>query len=284
MPRRPGDTPAAVTTGQGLIAGFAVHQRRAGLLSSTIANRSTRLALFDDWTQPNGLAAATEGQVESFLDRRQLADRTRYGWISTLHCFYGWGVSKGYLTTDPTEEIRRPKLRRLLPRPVSDEHHAVALRCAGPQMVTWLRLMSFAGLRVSEVATLARDDVLINENRLRILGKGQTERLIPIHHSVATALCFPSLPSRGPIFRRGDGRAFTGERVSQVTGYYLRSVGVDATAHQFRHWFGTKLYIATRDLRLVQELMGHASPITTAGYTAFASAEADGAVGGLPDV
>lgn len=59
---------------------------------------------------------------------------------------------------------------------------------------------------------------------------------------------------------------------------------IEATMHQTRHWFGTQLYIATRDLRLVQEMMGHASPSTTAGYAAFASDTADAAVAALPEL
>jgi integrase len=62
---------------------------------------------------------------------------------------------------------------------------------------------------------------------------------------------------------------------------FLGNLGIDATAHQLRHWFGTNIYAASRDIRLTQELMGHASPITTAGYVAWAVLDAEETVFGL---
>lgn len=66
-----------------------------------------------------------------------------------------------------------------------------------------------------------------------------------------------------------------------ATADFLASLGIDATAHHLRHWFGTKTYEACRDLRVVQELMGHASPVTTAGYAAWSRVVAREAVEAL---
>jgi site-specific recombinase XerC len=69
--------------------------------------------------------------------------------------------------------------------------------------------------------------------------------------------------------------------MSMLLAGYLRSVGVDATAHQLRHWFGTTVYARSKDLRLTQELMGHASRATTAIYTAWSPLDAARVVCGL---
>jgi site-specific recombinase XerD len=67
----------------------------------------------------------------------------------------------------------------------------------------------------------------------------------------------------------------TANRVSQVVNGYLHGIGIVDTAHTIRHWYGTNIYRITRDLRLVQEMMGHESPATTAIYTAYDPANAD---------
>jgi len=64
-------------------------------------------------------------------------------------------------------------------------------------------------------------------------------------------------------------RDHAAHEVSLAISAYLRRLGVPASAHQLRHWFGTSIYGSTHDLRLTQELMGHQSPVTTAGYTAW---------------
>jgi integrase len=66
----------------------------------------------------------------------------------------------------------------------------------------------------------------------------------------------------------------------QISGFF-RALDMEWTAHNLRHWFGTEVYAACRDLRVTQEMMGHANPTTTAGYTAWSPEVADGVVRGL---
>lgn len=275
----PADTKGMRESG-GLIAQYNIDQRRRGFSRATITHRQGRLRLWVEWLDPTHPYDATTAQVDEFIDARNVTDRTRYSWLSALHCFYAWAIRAEHTDHDPTATIIRPRLPRLLPRPVSDDDLAAALRAAAPPVLDWLRLGAYAGLRCGEIAGLCRDDVLTSANRLRVRGKGGKERLVPIHAEVARSL--RGLPHRGPIFRRADGLAFSPWQVSHLGRDMFLSLSIDATMHQCRHWFGTKLYQGTRDLRLVQEMMGHSSSSTTAGYAAFASDEADGAVGGLP--
>lgn len=85
------------------------------------------------------------------------------------------------------------------------------------------------------------------------------------------------------------GRPLAPYAISRLVSVWLRGVGVDATGHQLRHWFGTRVYAASRDLRVTQEVMGHGSPVTTAGYARWSPEDARAAIesirlaGDVPD-
>ncbi len=81
------------------------------------------------------------------------------------------------------------------------------------------------------------------------------------------------MKARGGPFAPGD--------VSRVVNTYLHAMGIPATAHQLRHWFGTKTYAACNDIRVVQELMGHAHTVTTNMYVAYSTGTAQEAVQAL---
>lgn len=120
---------------------------------------------------------------------------------------------------------------------------------------------------------------------LRILGKGGHERVVPMRPDVLASLHAMGLPRAGRLFRRDAGGGFTGEQMSRwLNGYLHGTADVDASAHQLRHWFGSRAYEECRDLRVVQELLGHASPTTTAVYTAFSPVVQAEAVLRLPAV
>jgi integrase/recombinase XerC len=233
---------------------------------------------FGRWLDPRSFTAACEEDVQRFLDERRISARTRYAYLSNLHCFYQCAIRCGLAVSDPTFTILRPKLPRYLPRPIGDGDLQVALATAGTVMRAWIVLGAYGGLRCAEIAKLQRGDVIEGERLLRIHGKGDKERFVPMHPEVEMALRVAGMPRSGPVFRRPRGGPFPPAMVSREISLFLRSVGIDATAHQLRHWFGTKTYQACRDIRVVQELLGHASPTTTAIYTAFSRDDAAAAV------
>ena len=93
--------------------------------------------------------------------------------------------------------------------------------------------------------------------------------MVPAHEVVVDLL--NELPESGWLFPRLDGQPghVTAGLVSTVANKWLRDNEIGGTLHQFRHWFGTHVHAATGDLRVTQELTGHASPTTTAGYVAW---------------
>lgn len=224
------------------------------------------------------LGGATPEVLERALDRRKVSSRTRYGYVSTLHGFYQWAVLEGHLSNDPTLRMVRPKLRQGLPRPVTTTDLDWALGQAQGRMRAWLALAAYGGLRCQEIAYLEREDVLDTSDPplLRIVhGKGRKERVVPLNPDLLMALRALPMPRTGRLWN------LTPATVSAHVAKFLDDHGVDATCHNFRHWFGTNVYRSTRDLRLVQELLGHSSPTTTALYTKVSPLDAVPAVQAL---
>lgn len=264
-----------------LLSQYRTHLTRRHLAGSTINRYLTDLRAFARWLDPTPITEATRDQIEVFLDGRDLdAARTRYRWLSELHRFYAWAVAHEKMAVDPTLQIERPRLSRLLPRPIGDDDLARAIEVAGPLMKAWLTLAAYGGLRCAEIATLDRAG--LQPSSMRIVGKGGHERVVPLHPQIREALAGVSLSRSGPVFRRKDGRPFTAKEVSRRLSAYLEGIGVDATGHQARHAFGTRAYRHSKNLRAVQELMGHADPSTTASYAAVDADDVAGVIDSLP--
>jgi integrase len=253
-----------------LIAAHHVDQERRGLLPTSIEKRDDNLRVFARCVAPTELLDVTRADVERFLDARRITASTRYAWLSHLHRFYDWTLRADLGTVDPTARIVRPKLRRRLPRPVATAELKAALVDAQPLHRCWLLLAAYMGLRCQEIAGIRRDDVLEDEGLLRVVkGKGGVERLIPLHPEILDALRALPMPRHGWVFTGVRGGPYSPAHLSHDFNAFLRSAGVSGTAHQLRHWFGTNLYAQTHDIRLTQEMLGHADLATTAIYTAF---------------
>jgi integrase/recombinase XerC len=257
-------------------------QVRRGMLPSSVKKRTLCLRAFTRWLDGKCLLTVQREDVEKFLDQRELTPGSRYGWVSHIHCFYVWAINEELTDHDPTARIIRPKLRRHLPRPAPTDQLADALKYGSPRLRAWIVLAAYQGLRVQEIAGLEREDIVEGEGLLRVVhGKGAKERLLPLHPEVFGALQGLPMPRTGRIFSRPRGGAYSPQDLSLAFNRDLKDAGVEATAHQLRHWFATNLYSATHDLRLTQEMMGHSSPQTTAVYTAFDARAAVAGVGQL---
>lgn len=264
------------------------HMRRRGFTAGSVDAYSSALRAFARWLEPRTLYDAGPEDIDTFLALRrgksggELDKRTRYSWVSRLHKFYEWSVIHDLTGWDPTIRVDRPRLHKRFPRPMSESDLAMALECADRMMYVWLMLAGFAGLRCMEIGGMDSDWVLREEGFLRVLGKGDKERMVPIHPALQDALDDWRLPRRGPVFTRPRGGRWPARYVSREGNVFLEGLGINATMHQARHRFGTKFYAACKDLLLTQEVMGHSSSSTTEGYVAVNNAEARAAVLGLP--
>ena len=233
------------------------------------------LARLAKWLEPTTLAAAEAGELEQWLDLCHLTPRSRYTYISSLAAFYRWAVDTGIADADPTDKLLRPRLPRLVPRPIALEHLRSAVAYADPRMKAWLLLAGFQGLRCHEIAMVRRDDVRDHGDTPTLIvsdGKGGHQRVLPLHPDVLAALR-PFLHRRGWLFVSQSGNRYPAATVSRYIGRHLRTHNIPGTAHQARHLFATEVYRISRDLRLTQELMGHADPKSTAIYTQLAPGE-----------
>jgi site-specific recombinase XerD len=253
-------------------AGFRREQIRRGLSSRTITERDRALDLLSRRLEDVPLVAATRDDIDDFLDSRPISKRTRAVYLSHLHAFYAWALDEGHADADPTARIIRPRLPRMIPRPIPDDDLLHALRTAPPRMRAWLSLGAYEGLRCKEIAGVRREDVLDRHSPplLRIWkGKGDHQAVLPLNPETLAALRLYGLPARGYVFTGPGGGPMKAKTVSAVGNRYLHSIGITATMHQLRHWFGTAVWAETKDMRVTQEMMRHASPATTAGYAAF---------------
>jgi integrase/recombinase XerC len=271
-----------ILTSADLISGYALDMTRRNLSRKSIG--VFRKAL-ENFAQVAELPEATAEDIHAWLEtgphRTALSARSKSWYISALHGFYEWAIAAGHLSTDPTHGIRRPKVSRRLPRPLPAEELAGALELADGPMRAMLLLGALAGLRSMEIAGLRAEDVSLARRTMRVVGKGDKERVLPVHPEVACALESLPLPERGAIFRAESGRPMTADRVSHVVSRFLHDTGSESGTHALRHYFGTSVYQSTLDLRLTQELMGHSSPATTAGYAAVSMSKAAAAVAAL---
>ncbi len=287
----PGRRSDQVTTETGaLIAAHTVAMERRGNTRTSIDKRIMCIRALDRWLSPRSLTAVDRRDIEIFMDGRRntsgrpITSRTRYAWLSHFNAFYRWAVIEGHAAADPTLAIIRPKMRRNLPRPIADDDLAKAMDEASPPLRAMLALAAYQGLRCQEIAGLDREDVLDTRDPAVIVvvhGKGGHQRIVPLHPEVLSALrCLP-MPRSGPLLTRPRGGRHTPATVSVAVRAHFAELGIEATAHQLRHWFGTGIYAVTHDIRLTQELMGHQSPDTTAIYVAWAAVDAAPAVASL---
>lgn len=235
------------------------------------------------------LWSASEEDLRAWREALTVTDNTVRQYASHARNFYDWCIAQGHVEDNPAARLMVPLKVRGLPRPISEEDFIHAVTGAPRRIRPWLALAGGAGLRAKEIALLRRDRVLDTRRPPVLLiaadaTKGRRERLVEMSTFVLGELRAHGLARAGYLFPRADGRPGpnTPARVSQAANAYLHAAGIEATLHQLRHRFGTELYALTRDIRLVQEKLGHADPATTAGYTAYSTTAAAEAIEALP--
>lgn len=216
---------------------------------------------------------------------RQITSTSLYSELAHLLGYVRWGVDRDLTDGQAMRRIVTPKLPRRIPRPAPETELLTALVAAVPDVRLMLVLATFAGLRAMEIAGLDRADILDSADPpvMMIRGKGKRDRLVPISPDVMAEMRLYRLPLSGPVFPRRDGMPghMLPARVSALVAEHLQDQGMRFTLHQCRHLFGTSLYRDSRDLRMVQEMLGHSSPTTTAGYAAYAPSDAVRAINRL---
>lgn len=219
--------------------------------------------------------------------QRGLSDATLYVYSGHLRAFYSWAIAHNYTRRNPMLSAATPRRPKYLPRPIADGPLGMALMTADDRTRVVLMLAALAGLRAVEIARLRREDVLehMDPPAIVVHGKGDKPRIVSLSVTLLRELRRYGLPKRGPVVRRLDGKLshVSPSLVSSVANKHLHQLGIPDTLHSLRHFAGTTLYQQTRDIRLVQETLGHASPAQTAQYVAWAKEDAPAAMEALAD-
>lgn len=203
--------------------------------------------------------------------------------------YYRWLQASGYRTDNPADLLPTPRRRRRLPRPIPEDRLFAAVVEAPPRVLPWLLLAGWCGLRASEIASLRTEDFSVDPDGVvyaRFRGKGDVERDVPVPDWVWAALSEHLPPEPGPCFRRShlpDERPLTGKNVTDAIAYYFgKKRGIPDRLHSLRHRVATEALRESGDLRLVQDLLGHASLATVHIYTKVQPGNMAAALNALP--
>lgn len=243
--------------------------RRKTSRTETLDQRRENLQRVQRWLvshRDTTLEAATAGDLDAWQAALEVAPTSVNTYTSHVRGYYHWMCRTGHREDDPSSSLPTSKLPKRLPRPIPEKHLELAFRCADLVMTVWLALAGWCGLRAGEIARLRGDSIMDEPGGtlLRIDGKGGKERIVPVPDEVAELLRLVMKP--GPLFLRPQGLPANPRYVSKTASEFFRQLKLPYTLHNCRHRFGTEHYRLCKDIRITQELMGHATPATTAGY------------------
>lgn len=237
---------------------------------STISDRRALLRRMDA-ELPLGLEEATVEELADWLGRPGWSRQTRGTYYTHIRSFYDWAETDGHLDWNPAASLARPRVPKGVPKPVTDDELAQALRLAGRWRTAQL-LAAYGGLRCCEIAGVRREDV--NVHTITVTGKGGKTRVIPTHPLIWDAV--RDLP---------PGRLVPGTpaQVSRGARRHFDRTGMpEVTLHRHRHWFATTALANGADLLTVSLLMGHSSTRTTVVYCEISDRQRRSAVHALP--
>ena len=222
--------------------------------------------------------------VQEYLHSREgLSERSQARVLSSLRSFFDWLVIEGVLKDNPCDRVDSPKMGRYLPNVLSEEEVTAIIDSV--DVSSWqgmrdraiLEVLYGCGLRVSEAVGLRISCLYLKEGFVRVVGKGNKERLVPVGDMAVAAIEEYLGARRVPadadssdiLFLNRFGRSLS--RVSMFTMVKNQALAAGVTKeispHTFRHSFATHLLEHGADLRVVQEMLGHESISTTEIYT-----------------
>ena len=250
---------------------------------NTVASYCSDVKSFMDSYQGRIENADAEDIEKYISSRKNLTARSQARLISSLRSFYDWLVQEGVITDNPCDNVDAPKIGRHIPNVLSEEEVSRLMDIVDTS--TWfglrdraiLEVMYGCGLRVSEAVNLKISGLFLDEGFIRIIGKGNKERLIPIGDMAIEALLTYMEARILPADRASEDIVFLnryGRPLSRVSMFktirslaQLAGIQREISPHIFRHSFATHLIEHGADLRVVQEMLGHEDISTTEIYT-----------------
>jgi integrase/recombinase XerD len=216
--------------------------------------------------------------------------------VAAIKSFFHYLAERGQVPDDPTATLDSPKVRKRLPRAISQEDMERLLNEPAKEQTpkalrdrALLELLYATGLRVTELVMLNVDDVNLPSRTVRVAhAKENRDRQVPVHQRALDPLAAymergrvhllsKNNPEERALFLNHRGQRLTRQGLWLIVKHYVREVGIseEVTPHTLRHTFATHLLDQKADLELVQELLGHANISTTQVYTQMTGDEPD---------
>jgi integrase/recombinase XerD len=236
------------------------------------------------------IRAITDSLLEQYFDEMRHGERAASSVaraVSSVRGFFGFLVEERHLDSDPSSRLRGGHRGRTLPKPLSESEVARLIDSVPATSPidrrdrALLELLYGTGARVSEVVGISLEDLDFDEELILVTGKGSKQRLVPMGTALRTALTeylgaggrndIPGSSRTSRLYLNARGGVLSRQGVDLIIHRRALSAGIDrsrVSAHVFRHSCATHMLAHGADIRVVQELLGHASISTTQVYTA----------------
>lgn len=216
------------------------------------------------------------------LVNQNISKRSQSRIISSLRSFFNFLTLEQTIKEDPTEKLSSPKIGRYIPEVLSVDEVSRIIdsvdlsKPEGHRNKAMLELLYSCGLRVSELVDMRISDLFLDEGFIRVIGKGNKQRLVPLgdyaKNAIRLYLSSPRICKKGSediLFLNRRGSKLTRVMVFLIVKTQAEIIGItkEISPHTFRHTFATHLVENGADLRTVQQMLGHESILTTEIYT-----------------
>ena len=264
-----------------------------GASKNTLSAYRSDLKIFSKWLNNNSLIDVDKKQIQDYFSYRKdsnISASTQSRMLTCLHSFYQYLSDKQNLKIDPTEQLDYPKLEKKLPVFLNVQEVERLLEAPNSKSLfgqrdrAMLELLYSCGLRVSELINLSYHNINLKDEFIRIHGKGNKERLLPMGEIAIDYLTKYELNSRPALLKNGQsdsyflsnrGKAMSRQNFFYIIKDYASKAGIDKplSPHSLRHAFATHLVQKGADLRSVQLMLGHSDISSTQLYTHIQNAQ-----------
>ena len=264
-----------------------------GASKNTLSAYRSDLKIFSKWLNNNSLIDVDKKQIQDYFSYRKdsnISASTQSRMLTCLHSFYQFLSEKKNLKIDPTEQLDYPKLEKKLPIFLNVQEVERLLEAPNSKSLfgqrdrAMLELLYSCGLRVSELINLSYHNINLKDEFIRIHGKGNKERLLPMGEIAIDYLTRYELNTRPALLKNGQsdsyflsnrGRAMSRQNFFYIIKDYASKAGIDKplSPHSLRHAFATHLVQKGADLRSVQLMLGHSDISSTQLYTHIQNAQ-----------
>jgi site-specific recombinase XerD len=254
---------------------YLASKKLEGLSEKTIKQYKIELNLFSQFCQ-KATAQVTTSDIRTYLASKKNVQMTTIGnKLSSLKSFFGWLVKEEFILRDPTGKVKPPKKPKRLPKGLSIEELEICREsCKTLRQRTMLEVMYSTGCRLSEIANMNKEDINVQEMNVKVIGKGNKERICYISFKCLYHLkrylksrnddCDALFVTKRKPHRRMGNRSIQREidKIEQ-----LSKIKKKLTPHVMRHTFASLSMDAGIELSDLQSLMGHSNPGTTLIYS-----------------